>query len=545
MSSISESIRAQLGDLAARDLEQGIKSKFADHDQRANDFSFDADAFFLDLSKTHISKELVDVYERFAEEIDFAGRRRALFSGEKINVTEQRSVLHTLLRNPQNQGIEMTSDDLLAQASDANQQFAAQLESIQASLHERDHAVKHIVHVGIGGSALGPQLAYEALKPLNPAMELFFVGNIDAHELVAVLSQCDPHATVVVGVSKTFTTAETLKNLDSISAWFEDAGVMQPRKRFVAVTANPINAIAYGIDEANIVSFPNWVGGRYSVWSSVSLSVALVIGWPAFQQFLEGAAQMDAHFYNAEPKDNLPFLAACLDHYYANYLGAGSRAIFAYDYRLRSLVPYLQQLETESNGKDRQRDGLPVDQQTSAVIWGGVGTDVQHSVFQMLHQGTALMPAEFILVAQADHHHTSHHNELLANGLAQTAALLAGQDKEVVNRLHGDEGLSESALMAKQFSGDRPSSTFLLKALTPFSLGAVLAFYEHRTFSFGVLTNINSYDQMGVELGKRLAKQIRPLVDASVEGIEAASDAKKRAEEFDPSTRQLLAMLKG
>jgi len=272
----------------------------------------------------------------------------------------------------------------------------------------------------------------------------------------------------------------------------------------------------------------------------VSLSAALVLGIDKFQQFLDGGAEIDRHFYSHEPSSNICFLAAMLDHYYVNFMGVKSRAIFAYDFRLRSLVDYLQQLETESNGKDRQRDGQPVDQQTSPVVWGGVGTDVQHSVFQMLHQGTSLIPSEFLLVKMADHELDSHHQELLANGLAQTAALLAGQDIDTVTRIHANDGSSELAMKAKVFSGDRPSTTILIERLTPKALGSLLAFYEHRTFCFGVFANINSFDQMGVELGKRLAKQVRPLLDSAEFD---SRNIKKSVEGFDPSTLNLLSKL--
>lgn len=546
MPSISPSLRQHLTSLAVADKKTGIASRFEDQPQRAQRFSYEAASFFLDLSKTHISDQLIEAYQRYAKEINFSDFRHALFSGQKINSSEQRSVLHTLLRNPENQGIVMESEDLLIQARNAEAQFFEQYETIQQALTARTKPIKHIVHVGIGGSALGPKLVFEALKTLHTDIDIHFVGNIDAHELLAVLSQCDPTATLVVGVSKTFTTAETLKNLDAIRDWLKQAGIEQPQSNLIAVTANPVKAIEYGMIESNVVAFPRWVGGRYSVWSSVSLSVVLVIGLPAFRELLRGAAEMDEHFYQAELDQNLPFLSAILDHYYVNYFAAGSRAIFAYDFRLRSLVDYLQQLETESNGKDRQRTGESVDQLTAPVVWGGVGTDVQHSVFQMLHQGTSLIPSEFILVKNADHSVLDHHRELLANGLAQTAALLAGQDKQTAERLHAQEGLTDGAILAKQFSGDRPSSTILLDRLTPFSLGQLLALYEHRTFCFGALSNINSYDQMGVELGKRLAKTIKPMLADSDFENKSQNDnkeAKKRLEELDPSTRQLLAKL--
>jgi len=538
--SISTSIRNSLEELAISDKAGGIKAKFSVDLDRVDRFSFDFGQFYMDLSKTHISQELLSIYLKFANEIDFVAKREALLAGERINNSEDRSVLHTLLRDISNQGISMSDDDVLAQAKASKAQFVDQYHQIQQQLSKREHAIKDIIHVGIGGSSLGTQLVFEALKDLNSSIKVHFIGNIDAHQLVDVLSQCELANTLVIGVSKTFTTAETLQNLDSIADWFKAGGVNNPLAHFYAVTAAPSKAHDYGIPSNNIVSFPTWVGGRYSVWSSVSLSAALVIGIEKFEEFLSGAAALDKHFYTQSPETNGCFLAAMLDHYYVNFLCVKSRAIFAYDFRLRSLVDYLQQLETESNGKDRQRNGDPVDQQTSPVVWGGVGTDVQHSVFQMLHQGTSLIPSEFILVRDPDHDLVEHHKELLANGLAQTAALLEGQDKAQIDSIHAQDGLTDLAKRAKIFSGDRPSTTILLDRLTPKALGALLAFYEHRTFCFGVFANINSYDQMGVELGKRLATQVKPLLDP-VKPIQDSEQTQKSAEGFDPSTLSLLS----
>lgn len=545
--SISTSIRNSLEKLAISDKAGGIKAKFSVDLDRVDRFSFDFGQFYIDLSKTHISQELLSIYLKFANEIDFVAKRESLLAGERINNSEDRSVLHTLLRDIGNQGISMSDDDVLAQAKTSKAQFVDQYHQIQQQLSKRDHAIKDIIHVGIGGSSLGTQLVFEALKDLNSSIKVHFIGNIDAHQLVDALSQCELANTLVIGVSKTFTTAETLQNLDSIADWFKAGGVNNPLAHFYAVTAAPSKAHDYGIPSNNIVSFPTWVGGRYSVWSSVSLSAALVIGIEKFEEFLSGAASLDKHFYTQSPESNGCFLAAMLDHYYVNFLGVKSRAIFAYDFRLRSLVDYLQQLETESNGKDRQRDGDPVDQQTSPVVWGGVGTDVQHSVFQMLHQGTSLIPSEFILVRDPDHDLVEHHKELLANGLAQTAALLEGQDKAQIDSIHAQDDLTDLAKRAKIFSGDRPSTTILLDRLTPKALGALLAFYEHRTFCFGMFANINSYDQMGVELGKRLATQVKPLLDPvkplldPVKPLLDNGQTQKSAESFDPSTLSLLS----
>lgn len=542
--SLSSEIRSALEKLAKQDHANGIKSRFENDNARAERFSFEVGNVFLDFSKTHISDELLNIYQQIAEQNSLLEQRDAMFAGESINNTENRAVLHPLLRDTTNQGIAMVSPQLLQQATEAKKQLIDQCRSIEQLLAQRSTAVTDIIHVGIGGSSLGPQLLFEAIAAQGSAINIHFVGNIDAHKLVKVFSRCDPTKTIVIGVSKTFTTAETLQNIRTIADWYEDNGVDECWQYFFAVTANYDNAISFGIRPDNIVTFPEWVGGRYSVWSSVSLSVVLVMGFDKFEQFLSGAAQLDQHFYQTDIKQNVCFVAAVLDHYYANFMHVGSRAVFAYDSRLESLVSYLQQLETESNGKDRQKNGELVDQKTSPVVWGGVGTDVQHSVFQMLHQGTSMIPSEFIIIKEPDHDLTEHHSELLANAVAQSAALLSGQSLAEVSEIHQSEGLSEAALKAKIFSGERPSTSIVLERLTPNLLGALLAFYEHRVFCSGVLNNINSFDQMGVELGKRLAKQVRSeLSDPVLNDAKNTRDKQDRLKVFDSSTRQLIDLL--
>jgi len=483
-------ILKQLESIAENDLKQGIENKFEKDSQRIKKHSFDFSGIYFDFSKTHISENLMSCYKSYADTVDLSGMRHRLFSGEKINVTENRAVLHTLLRAPDNQGIKTEDPRCLEQASESEEDFFSKYEEIVIDLQKRNTPIRDIVHVGIGGSSLGTQLVFEALSEVGCSINVHFISNIDAHKLTSVLSNCDANSTLLIGVSKTFTTAETLQNINTIGTWFEANNVDSWREQFYAVTANTENAIAFGVNENNIVGFPVWVGGRYSVWSAVSLSAVIAFGLPKFKEFLQGAAEMDKHFYHSELDQNLCFIAAALDHYYANFLDVKSRAIFPYDHRLRSLVYYLP----------------------SVVVWGGVGTDVQHSVFQMMHQGTSIIPAEFILVKHPDHEYESHHSELLANGLAQTAALLSGQNLETVREVSQGKEFSEVALKAKVFSGQRPSTTMLLDRLTPKVLGALLAFYEHRTFCLGVLLNINSYDQMGVELGKRLANEISPFL---------------------------------
>lgn len=536
--SLSPELRETLEQLAESDQNQGISHRFKSDTNRAKRFSIDLDGLFVDFSKTHICDELLDTYLKLAEQSSFTKQRHALFAGEAINNTEGRSVLHALLRDSSNQGVSTVSPALLEQASDAKQQLIDQCGQIETILAKRTTPVTDIIHIGIGGSSLGTQLLFEAIASQLGTINIHFIGNIDAHKLVQTFSKCDPQSTIVIGVSKTFTTAETLQNIRTIMSWYEQNEIDDYWQYFYAVTANYDNAIAFGIAKENIVTFPNWVGGRYSVWSSVSLSAVLVMGLDRFEEFLNGAADLDKHFYQTKLDENACFIAAMLDHYYANFMQAGSRAIFAYDSRLESLVSYLQQLETESNGKDRQKNGLPVDQKTSQVVWGGVGTDAQHSVFQMLHQGTSLIPAEFIIVKTPDHNYETHHAELLANAVAQPAALLSGQNLAKVKEIHASENLSEITLKAKIFSGEKPSSSIVLERLTPRTLGMLLAFYEHRVFCAGVLNNINSYDQMGVELGKRLATHVRPLLteDAHISSQEDTA--------LDASTLQLIELLR-
>ena len=534
--SLDNNVRKALQELAKQDLKNGIKSRFKQDSARVSKFNHNVAGLYIDFSKTHISEEMMEHYLKLAQSCDLIKKRHALFSGEPINITENRSVLHPLLRDPQNQGIETVEPELLNVANDAQQQLLKQCEEIQKLLSTRSKLVTDIIHIGIGGSFLGTQLLFEAGVDTKNKINIHFIINIDAHKLVRVFDQCEPDTTIVIGVSKTFSTAETLQNIHTVYDWYKENNINDYQQYFYAVTANYQNAIDFGIDSQNIVTFPEWVGGRYSVWSSVSLSAVLVLGIKKFQEFLAGAAFLDKHFYQTDLKDNICFIAASLDHYYANFMQAGSRAIFAYDSRLGSLVDYLQQLETESNGKDRQIDGSNVDQKTSPVIWGGVGTDVQHSVFQMLHQGTSLIPAEFIIIKKPDHDLPEHHIELLANAIAQSAALLEGQDIETVKKIHVEDGLTEEVQNAKVFSGERPSCTLVLEQLSPYLLGILLAFYEHRTFCSGVINNINSFDQMGVELGKRLAKQVKPLL--------AEKSISTNDESFDNSTLELISKLK-
>ena len=369
--------------------------------------------------------------------------------------------------------------------------------------------IRHVLHIGIGGSALGPDLLVDALGRDSDRYDVAIVSNVDGMALEEVFKRFDPAATLLVVASKTFTTTETMLNATSALQWMTEHGVEDPYGRIIALTANPDKAVEWGVDETRILSFAESVGGRYSLWSTIGFPAALGLGWDAFEELLEGAAEMDRHFRLTDLSQNAPALAAFADLYYTQVRHAETRAPFAYDERLRLLPSYLQQLEMESNGKGVTVDGQPVGRPTAAITWGGVGTDAQHAVFQLLHQGTHLVPVEFIAVVEpGDVLSDEHHRQLLLNAFAQGAALMKGKKTDDP---------------ARSYSGDRPSSTILLETLDPRTLGALIAFYEHRVFVNGVLLGINSFDQFGVELGKEMAKA-----------------ADQGGQDFDPSTEDLI-----
>ncbi|HEV2745725.1 MAG TPA: glucose-6-phosphate isomerase [Allosphingosinicella sp.] len=436
----------------------------------------------FDFSKTHLSRELIAGFEALAGAQDLAGRREDLFTGAVVNVTEARAAEHSAERG---QG----SPESVARARGFHARMRALVDAIEAGAFG---PVRAILHLGIGGSALGPDFLIDALGRDAGRYETAIVSNVDGAALEEAVGRFDPGATLLVIASKTFTTSETLLNARSALAWLEQGGVGDPYGRIVALTASPERAIEFGVDETRILPFPASVGGRYSLWSSIGFPAALALGWEAFEELLEGAAAMDRHFRLAPAAANAPVLAAFADRYYANVRGAETRAIFAYDERLRLLPAYLQQLEMESNGKSVTAAGKPVGRATAPITWGGVGTDAQHAVFQLLHQGTQLVPVEFVAAVEPDHGLAEeHHRQLLVNCFAQGAALMAGKVSDDPHR---------------SYPGDRPSATILLDRLDPGTLGALIAFYEHRTFANAVLLGINPFDQFGVELGKELAK---------------------------------------
>jgi glucose-6-phosphate isomerase len=474
---------------------------FAAEPDRLSNLSFEIARLYFDWSKTHLDKSIIERSLDRAGEMGFAAARDALFAGDIVNRSERRAATHVAER-----GSGAPNDVDLATAR--RQRMRALVDAIEAGAFGD---VTGILHIGIGGSVLGPALLVDALGRRASTFRVRFLSNIDGEAFEDAVKPLDPATTLVVVASKTFTTLETLSNLEAARNWLRDGGVDDPDGRLIAVTAAPEAAVGQGIDETRILQFGEGVGGRYSLWSSVGMTAALALGWNSFEALLEGAAEMDRHFRFSEPAENVPLLAAFADRYYVEEVGCQARAVFAYDERLRLLPFYLQQLEMESNGKSVTADGKPVEHATAPITWGGTGTDAQHAVFQLLHQGTVIMPVEFLAVAESDDaQDPEHHRMLLLNAFAQGAALMQG-------RSSGDP--------QRSYPGNRPSSTILLERLDARSLGALIAFYEHRTFANAVLLGINPFDQFGVELGKDIARQ---LAEGAGEG------------ELDASTRALI-----
>jgi glucose-6-phosphate isomerase len=479
---------------------ESLTSLFAAEPDRLQHLVVEESGIRFDFSKTHLSRGLVDSFLALADEAGLAARRDAMFAGDIVNPTEGRPAEHSAERG---QG----APDSVARAAGFHARMRALVDAIEA---EAFGPVRHILHIGIGGSALGPDLVIDALGRGAGRYEAAIVSNVDGVALQEAVAGFDPSATLVAIASKTFTTTETMLNAASALQWLEEGGVEDPYGQVIALTASPDKAIEWGVDETRILPFSESVGGRYSLWSSIGFPAALALGWDAYESLLEGAAAMDRHFRFAPLARNAPVLAAFVDRYYANVRNAATRAIFAYDERLRLLPSYLQQLEMESNGKSFRLDGAPVGRATAPIVWGGVGTDSQHAVFQLLHQGTQLVPVEFVAsVEPGDTLSGDHHSQLLINCFAQGAALMSGRQADDPHR---------------SYPGDRPSTTFLLDRLDPATLGALIAFYEHRTFANAALLGINPFDQFGVELGKEMAKQVD----------------EREPSDFDPSTAALI-----
>ena len=477
-----------------------LSELFAKDDNRVAALTIEQSGIRFDFSKTHLDHAALAEFAALSESTGLTEAREDLFNGAIVNATENRAAEHTAERGN-------GRAESVARARGLQERMRGLVEAIEAGALGD---IKHILHIGIGGSALGPKLLFDALGRDNPRYDVKVVSNVDGAALAEAISGFDPKKTIVAVASKTFTTTETLLNAASTMEWMRDGGVTDPYAQFVALTAYPDKAIEWGIDESRVLPFNEAVGGRYSLWCSIGFPVALGLGWAVYEEMLEGAAAMDRHFRSADMLKNAPVLAAYCDLYYAQLRHCQTRAVFAYDERLRLLPNYLQQLEMESNGKSVTAEGKLLDRVSAPVTWGGVGTDAQHAVFQLLHQGTHLIPVEFIASKTPGHDFDpAHHEALLINCFAQGAALMAGKASD-------DK--------ARNYDGNRPSTTLLLEDVTPSVLGALIAFYEHRTFVNAVLLRINPFDQFGVELGKEIAKSI----------------GENGATGFDPSTMALI-----
>ncbi len=519
--------------VARKDEGTRIVHQFATDPGRVQRMGIEAAGLYLDVSKQSWSLEGFEAALDLARTCDIEGRRDALFAGEAVNVTEGRAVLHPALRAADDANFHALGEPVSKEVAETRNQIAAYAQAIGsgAEVGGTRQPFNAIVHIGIGGSDLGPRLLWEALKPLEPTLQLRFVANIDPRDMAEALAGLDPETTLIVVVSKTFTTQETLANAELAKAWLAES--LSPRrmvKHLVGVTAAPERAEAWGCGRT--FGFRDWVGGRYSLWSSVSLSVAVALGWDVFQRVLDGARAMDQHFLEASPEVNAPIVLALAQIYNVEGRGRHARTVAPYAHGLRRLPAFLQQLEMESNGKRVKRDGTPVDTATGPVVFGEPGTNGQHAFFQQIHQGPMVVPAEFVVVG-----HTSEtavdaregDAPLWSNALAQAQALMVGKT-EAQARAElivggADEDEADRLAPHKTFPGDRPSTTILMDSLSPEAVGALLALYEHKTFVEGVIWDINSFDQWGVELGKQLAKAVLTDVQNGEpsEGLDAST----------------------
>ena len=508
-----------------------MRDLFAADPARFERFSLQVGEVLLDYSKNRITDETMSLLVRLAEEADVMGWRERMFGGEKINNTENRAVLHVALRNRSNHPLIVDGEDVMPKVNaviDCMGDFAEKVRSggWRGYTGER---ITDVVNIGIGGSDLGPQMVVQALKPYrHPRLKVHFISNVDGAHVKEELEALNPETTLFIVSSKTFATQETMTNAHYAREWFlaQSQAIKHVAKHFVAVSTNREAVTAFGIDPANMFEFWDWVGGRYSLWSAIGLSVVLAIGEERFVELLEGAHDMDEHFRHAPLGRNMPVILALLGVWYNNFFGAESQAILPYDHYLRSLPAYLEQADMESNGKSVDREGNVVDYATGAIVWGATGINGQHAFYQLLHQGTKMIPADFIVSVEPHTELQEHHDILIANFLAQTEALMRGRTREETQREMG-AAQSGQFVQHKVFDGNHPSNALLLQKLTPHALGMLIALYEHKIFVQGVIWNLNSYDQWGVELGKQLAGRILPELhaEAQVGGHDASTNA--------------------
>ncbi|WP_424833541.1 glucose-6-phosphate isomerase [Ruegeria sp.] len=522
----------QLQSLAARGAGTRILDLFAADSNRAQDFSASTGDLLFDYSKTQIDADIRDGLIKLCDEAGLTERRDAMFSGAKINETEGRAVLHTALRNLDGGPVEVDGQDVMPDVLDTLQRMRVFAEEVRGgAIAGPGGSFTDVVNIGIGGSDLGPVMATHALAPYHDGPRLHYVSNVDGAHIADTLRQLDPTRTLIIVASKTFTTIETMTNARTARAWVQDGGG-DPALQFAAVSSALDKTSAFNILDSRVFGFSDWVGGRYSVWGPVGLPVMIAVGSNAFDAFLRGGQAMDLHFRSAEWSESVPVMLALVGIWHRQVLNHSSRAVLPYDQRLLRLPAYFQQLEMESNGKSVAMDGSALTVPSGPVVWGEPGTNGQHAFYQLIHQGTDVIPCEFMVAAEGHEPELAHHHRLLlANCLAQSEALMRGRslsearDRMAAKGLEGDE--LERQARHRVFPGNRPSTTLIYPKLTPFVLGQIIALYEHRVFVEGVLLGINSFDQWGVELGKELATSLGPVVDGetSAEGKDGSTAA--------------------
>ena len=496
----------------AQNFTPTLTELFSSDSERAGRYSLSVDQLFLDYSKNLVNEDVMSTLFALAEQTQVQAKMAAMFAGDKINTTEDRAVLHTNLRKTD-------CSDEVAQEKAKMAEFVAQIRSGDWK-GSTGKAITDIINIGIGGSDLGPKMVAEALREFGKDdLSVHFISNVDGAEILSLLKTLDPETTLVIVASKTFTTQETMINTQSVLNWFESELKLsnaQSSSHFIGLTSQPENAINFGIDESRVLRFWDWVGGRYSVWSTIGFSVACYVGYENFEAFLAGAEIMDEHFKSAPLEQNMPVLMALLGVWYSNFMGAQSLAVIPYCERLCYFSSYLQQMDMESNGKRVTQSGATVDYDTGPIIWGQTGTNGQHAFFQLLHQGTRLVPIDFIAAVKDGLSNDQHHTVLLGNMLAQGAALMTGKDDSNPHKV---------------YPGNKPSNTLLLDELSPKTLGMLIALYEHKVFVQGAIWDVNPYDQWGVELGKAMAKALlsdeETPFDASTEALFAHIQSRK------------------
>ena len=516
--------------------ETHMRELFAQNPQRFEEFSLQACDILFDYSKNRLTAETLELLQKLAQDSGLDAWRECMFNGEVINNTEKRAALHVALRNRSNRPIQVAEQDVMPEVNAVLEKMRGFCQRVRDGewLGHTGKPIESIVNIGIGGSDLGPKMVTEALQNLrHPRLHTYFDSNLDAAQLNRILSIVDPETTLFIVASKTFSTQETLTNARSARQWLVDRlqDESAVSKHFVAVSTHTQRVKEFGIDPENMFEFWDWVGGRYSLWSAIGLSIAVTIGMDSYLRLLSGAHDMDEHFRTAPLDKNMPVLLGLIGLWYTNFWQASTQAILPYDYALKLLPFYLQQLEMESNGKRVTREGEPVEYRTCPVVWGTAGNNGQHAYYQLLHQGTQLIPADFIVAIKSQAHQYGHQNPVLANALAQTRALMLGRNEEETRAALG-EGLDEEYLPHRLFPGNQPSNMLMYDSLTPEILGSLIGLYEHKVFVQSVCWGINPFDQWGVELGKQMAAELLP-----------ALEGEENFDKYDTSTQGLLKFI--